>query len=712
MEHSSLVRSMGATSKFLHAGALPLALAFVVACTSDEATEPVDDTTEHSDSDPATTPPPGVPPTATVLFPPPGTTTPSTRLWVRGTTSPGDDLPAGVWIGDVEATSEDGFQTWTARITLTSGLQTLSIAPRDTEGREGTPVELTVTRTHGLGEPRDLALHPDGETAWVLDRRLQAVLKVDLSTGTTEELSGRTTGWGPTLLSPTSLVFDGANLWVADEDLAALLRIDPTDGTRRIVSDATHGVGPTLGALRDVVFADGRLLVSDTTLDAVLQVDPLTGDRVALASTDVGVGPALLDPQQMSWHAPSGRLLLTDERADALFAVDLLTGDRAVVADALTGAGPPLSGPRGVLAGGPDEAWVLDHSGRRLVRVDLSTGDRTEVTGAGPSLIQPRALVASAEGTLWLVDAGLDALISVSPATGDRTLVSDARVGTWQTLSNPTAAAPAPDGWWVADSQDDVVVHVDAATGHQRVVADGALGAGPLPTDPRELLALPTGPLLVADADHNAVLALDPTTGDRTIWSAEDDGPTLHDPRGLLLDEVHARVIALQGGEDWSLQSIAWTGGTRTLLADPSGTGPEVLDPRSVALSADGTIAWLADRATDALIAVSLATGDRSLLASSEQPPGLVLDHVPALLRHGASLLAFDDLLEGAAWVSLADGRRRLLSDVGLGGGPLLLSPEDAVWDEGRGLFLVVERFGGRLLWLDPVTGGRVALPR
>jgi sugar lactone lactonase YvrE len=201
----------------------------------------------------------------------------------------------------------------------------------------------------------------------------------------------------------------------------------------------------------------------------------------------------------------------------------LASGDGTVISDATTGTGPLLQGPRGVLAGGPDQAWVVDYLGKQVVLVTLSTGNRQEISGpgvgAGPGMDRPRAIVGDHVG-LWLVDSSLDALVAVA-SDGGRTLVSDHRVDTLPAMRDPVAGAASPETVWLADSFREAVIAVDLEAGEAQVVSDASHGMGPSITQPTEMTRHPdNGMLLVSDAVHGAILAVDPVTGDRTIWSA------------------------------------------------------------------------------------------------------------------------------------------------------------------------------------------------
>jgi sugar lactone lactonase YvrE len=164
--------------------------------------------------------------------------------------------------------------------------------------------------------------------------------------------------------------------------------------------------------------------------------------------------------------------------------------------------------------------------------------------GGGPPFDLPAAAAVEAAGSLIVTDAGLGAVVRADPRTGDRTLVSgcpaiDAQrncqgtlLGQGPPFRTPSAIAMAADGHlWVGDTLRQAVLQVDPSTGDRTLVSGctaidvegrcvgGLIGRGPPFDFPVALAVEVTGALVVVDAGLGAVMRVNPSTGDRTLVS-------------------------------------------------------------------------------------------------------------------------------------------------------------------------------------------------
>jgi hypothetical protein len=89
------------------------------------------------------------------------------------------------------------------------------------------------------------------------------------------------TGDGPPLVYPVAIALDatGETAYVADAGLEAILAVDLATGTRSVVSGAGRGTGPALAMPTALLLDEGRLVVIRYAGERALAVDPLTGDR-------------------------------------------------------------------------------------------------------------------------------------------------------------------------------------------------------------------------------------------------------------------------------------------------------------------------------------------------------------------------------------------------------------------------------------------------
>ena len=218
------------------------------------------------------------------------------------------------------------------------------------------------------------------------------------------------------------------------------------------------------------------------------------------------------------------------------------SGDRTIVSDATHGVGPPFQIPVQVAVDADGSLVVTDtlFLGRQAVlRVDPRNGNRTIVSddthGSGPALQGPIGIAVEANGALVITDVGLPRLPApavrrVDPRSGDRTLVSGCRdrdcipvVGGGLPLLVPGGIAVEADGSLiVTDVGLNAVLRVDPRSGDRTIVSDATPGLGPALLGPLGVTVAADGALVVTDgaltsARRAGVLRVDPGSGVRTI---------------------------------------------------------------------------------------------------------------------------------------------------------------------------------------------------
>jgi DNA-binding beta-propeller fold protein YncE len=150
---------------------------------------------------------------------------------------------------------------------------------------------------------------------------------------------------------------------VAGADIG-LIAIDPNTGDPTRISgwfdDGTSqpteiGVGPEFSLAygvhrtsdNQIVVVTGMLGGAIDGTTRIVKVDPATGNRSLLLDSDQfnrplwGAGPAIQDPYGSALESDN-KLLVTDSRGRIL-RVDLTTGDRTIVSDETHGQGPALN---------------------------------------------------------------------------------------------------------------------------------------------------------------------------------------------------------------------------------------------------------------------------------------------------------------------------------------------------------------------------------
>jgi hypothetical protein len=599
-----------------------------------------------------------------VLFPPRFSYTDAAVLTVRGSSSQGSGV-AGVSVNGVSASSEDGFRSWHAQVPVAPGINEFNVAILGSSGVT-TPAGGFVVSNNGspLLNIDALDYDPDTGSIFVSDFRLSAILTLDTATGRVASLvdpSGNN-GSETDFFGSQSIAIDSSHNRILTfswgEDV--VLGIDQATGDRTVISSNAERTGPA-----SLAFASG------IALDAIHQrafalatpnivvVDLASGLRTPLgASVDtdglpVGSLNDLVYDDVSSIAAP--RLLVSDTHAHAILAVDATTGERTTFSGDGT-AGPALEQPgrlkldaaRGRLlvvdgmdSVGGQTGYLVNRAA--LVAVNLGTGARTTladaVTGSGFLPTTPYALALDERNArAYVANDWNGEIAEIDLLGGARRLITHSNVGSGRHLRGATGLARGTSGQGraeliVADGLSEALVQIDPSTGNRTELSSPCLGSGPSLGYPVDVIVedeanTPSRSALVLDASRRAIFRVDLATGDRSELSgpAAGDGPPLGvagviDLRSLALDSEHGRLLVTR---------------------DSFGSAPS----------------WL--------YAVDPATGNRTLLSSSTRGDGPALPRCNGIVLNsstpGPTTEAFVLFGSGVARVNLESGDRSLFS--------------------------------------------------
>jgi hypothetical protein len=305
-----------------------------------------------------------------------------------------------------------------------------------------------------------------------------------------------------------------------------------------------QGSGPDLrNPVAVVAEPFGTLAAIDQNLNAVFRVLLTAGDRSIVSDQDMGMGPNLSRPSDIAREA-NGTFVVVDENLNAVLRVDPTTGDRQVISGCvqtqdpcpvpLIGTGPPLGRLVSVAVEGATSLIVVDLEAKAVLRVALSTGDRTILSnanrGSGPNLDEPMGIAVQSNGTLALIDTALDAVVEVDPVTGDRRILSGCAdvpdpcpvplVGSGPSFMRPVDVAIQPDRTLaVLDVDLGAIVEVNPDTASRTIVSDATTGSGPVFLSPSGITADLNNRLFVVDPVRRAIIQVNPDSGERQIIS-------------------------------------------------------------------------------------------------------------------------------------------------------------------------------------------------
>lgn len=389
---------------------------------------------------------------------------------------------------------------------------------------------------------RGIAHDPAEDRLLFISQYEEAILSVDLSSGTIATIADDNTGAGDDLQNPQGLALESTRgrALVIDTDARAVVSIDLATGDRIAISDIVLGTGPlpTNAGSVYIDHANHRLIFHDTSHQSLLAMDRVTGDREIVVDTRT-----MLPNLNVIWNldAHDGRLFGAQGfSVPYLVGFDVAAGTFSVVSSNDVGAGPSLVNVRGLALDSTNNRALL--SSRRTVSadddihegylhwVDLTTGDRTEVAGPGTggTLTSPYSLIIDGDRALVFdrqSSGHPSRIVAVDLTTGTGTTLSGDGVGNGFELADHATFGMVHD---VEGNRliaalifnDDSLIEIDLDTGDRAVISDVNTGRGPTLSNPYGL-ALSEGDdvVFIGDRGIGALVAIDLTTGERVIVS-------------------------------------------------------------------------------------------------------------------------------------------------------------------------------------------------
>ena len=281
---------------------------------------------------------------------------------------------------------------------------------------------------------------------------------------------------------------------------AGLVVVDPTTGNRTILSDGTHGTGPGFVFPEGVTeMSNGDLLVADVTA-GIFEVDPLTGNRTILANNSgIGTGPTIGPIVARQFGNQILATMFPSDDPKGIMTIDPLTGNRSwFSAQGARGSGLPFMEPLGFVIKGTT-LFVADNQYGNIFEVDTATGNRVQLAGITPPFLFFPFLVDVAldkAGNLVLSTRdGSGTVNSLDLTTMTPQLISGHGQGSGPSFVSPGGIGTASDGTiLLADSGLNAVLQIDPLTGNRTILSDATHGTGPSFSNPQFLLVVPNVP--------------------------------------------------------------------------------------------------------------------------------------------------------------------------------------------------------------------------
>ncbi len=220
-----------------------------------------------------------------------------------------------------------------------------------------------------------------------------------------------------------------------------------------------------------------------------------------------------------------------------------------------------------------------------------------------------------------------------------------------------------------------------------------------------------TGDVLVSDLNVPALFSVDPTTGNRTIFSGGGigTGTAFSGPEGIAVGASGTVLVADNGVA--ALFTVDPTTGNRTLLTgDGAGSGQALVTPFGVAVGSGGQIyvADAGDQAGDSFVArVDPTTGASTLISGLGAGSGDAFSSIRGILAAPNGTLYVTDVANQALYsVNPTTGARTILSDATHGTGISFGAPAGLTFDS-SGNILIADASDGAIIRVDPATGNR-----
>ena len=490
-----------------------------------------------------------------------------------------------------------------------------------------------------FNNPRAIARDPNGDYI-VADFATGDIIWVDGKTGDRELLSDNTNpAQGPAFSQPAgAVVLPDGRIFIADLALNAVIEVDPKEGTRTLLAGGDgisirQPFGITFGRVNGadmLIVADIGSPRSGQVIGPVL-VDPETGAITHIPVPDDNT-LSYNDPRSIVLHEESGKFFVGNFGVGSIFEVDTATGQRRLISRGgpdPVGDGPGFSSITDMaLAADGKSVLVVDLGRESVINVNLSTGDRTivtqsfgEIVGAGFDFRVPHG-VSLFPGGMMITDFGLPGVVHVS-ANGDRTAFSATPTRGFGQIRGIDLLS---DGSLVAaDFAGERVIGVDIHTGVRTVISGDGRGSGPALNGPVSVDQLDDETLVVSDFGYLAIFFIDRVTGDRSFVTGPGSdgrgtGPAVGS-RGIIIDPLDpSRILATDFALD-AVIAIDIATGNRSIFSSaitdtPRGDGPPLNNPFGIDIAEDGTV-YVSDMGLQAVVRID-RDGNRTIVTSND----------------------------------------------------------------------------------------------
>lgn len=528
---------------------------------------------------------------------------------------------------------------------------------------------------------------PVTNTVYFIEVAFNTIFSIDLDTGTLTTVSGDGTGSGPgfsqLVNSNIEVAPDSSVLHVFDSGLQALIEVNIADGSRTVLSQ-----GGTVGAgtgfenayLSVTDFASGKAYVyDDRSPDYIYRVDLATGDRVVMPNS---VGPTMNLAKAMWLDKSNGKLLIT-----------------------------------GLVIGETDYV---------IVEVDVETGDKRAlpiVSGDVQFLSPIDIFRVAGDSDYTLTDSdsydAWNAVFQVAPDTGARTQAFRDEVGIGSIPRDLMGLAVDFDNRiaYAADYRADSVLAINMDNGDRTFVYGSGVGTGPALNNPSRLAYDKlTNMLYVWSVDGGNIVKIDPDTSVGTAFLSGADDSSINNIASLQIDSARGLLYYSRFHDGAIYRVDVDSKEISVVTGSARGDGNLMESVPAISLAPGGEKLFASNDSTsglDSLVAVDVATGDRTVVVDSNdiyvsyqgwlgQLSGVSPDGKIYAANNGR-VYAIDT--SSGDWLMKS-------GDLSIGDGLELFGVYGLELDEERNILYLVNGRYDNLMAIEPDSGDRVTVSR
>lgn len=436
----------------------------------------------------------------------------------------------------------------------------------------------------------------------------------------------------------------------------------------------------------------------------------------------------------------NNRIILSDNRTRNIITADLTTSERSILSGPDTGTGPLITSPVSI---------ALDTVGNRLFAVglqnlsggasvfeiDLANGNRSLISGqslgAGPNLMPPGEITFDPVNNRLLAATGLNSVMAIDLTTGDRSIFSrggsstEPDIGSGPAILGITSLAvdPGNNRVLVTDFMGGALLAIDLTTGNRTLLSGSSIGTGPFISVNTDSLALDPAnnrAFVYSLSPPEALIEINLVTGNRRVVSSNTTGtgPEFVRLQTIEIDTANNRMLAADSNLS-ALFSIDLATGNRTILwQNIQGNGPRDAFGLSSLYDADSDrvlhLGLLASNANGIINSVDIYTGQWSRFTDDTGNGGapFFLPSYMTLGNEEALIINFNSLLG----VDLFSGMSYVISDPGLniGSGPTFDTARSVTYDDASNTAYILDGFYfsnvSTIFAVDLTTGNRQIL--